>query len=161
MSKPLYCSSITDLPRCVDHSLPEVPFDIMVELAAVTMPFEYPAGLLLTGFKTLLMATAIWMDKIEFTHYIENEEYDFCGAAPTFEDAASSRTFIGWADNYDLQFSRANRDNVKTANLARASDHLKFKEITASAAFGKSPATVSIGCNFEWVKPDIGGSINP
>lgn len=35
-----------------------MPFDVMVELAGVTTPFEYPAGLFLTGFETFLMATA-------------------------------------------------------------------------------------------------------
>lgn len=138
----------------------------MVELAAVTMPFECPAGLFLTGFKTLLMATAIWTatggkgvqwhfvaseERIDFSRYTENAAYDFCGTAPKFEDAAASRAFIGWADNYDLQLSSVNSDNVRTADLARAGDHLKFKGITASAVSGKSPATVSIGGNFEWV----------
>ena len=168
-SKPLYCSSITDSPIFVDHPLPrglEVPFDVMVELAAVTMPFEYPAGLFLTGFKTLLMATAVWTttggkgiqwhfiaseERIDFSRYIENAACDFRGTAPAFEDAAASRAFIGWADSYDLQLSRLNSDNVRTADLARAGDYLKFKGITASAAFGKSPATGSIGFNFEWV----------
>jgi hypothetical protein len=39
----------------------DIPFEVMVDLAAVDYSFEYERGIILKGFLTLLVVTAKWV----------------------------------------------------------------------------------------------------
>ncbi|KAJ4161615.1 uncharacterized protein LMH87_007645 [Akanthomyces muscarius] len=147
----------------------DIPFDIMVDLAAVDYPVEYARGIALRGFNTLLVVTAKWVTAsgtaiqwhfvdssggISLSEYADNERYHIwkVGEEPppqleTIREAI--RTFIGWGDTYQIQLSAVNHSNVAVTGLDKASRKLVLKTIGFNTALGRSPVTAGVTATFE------------
>ncbi|KAL5089105.1 hypothetical protein Trisim1_005961 [Trichoderma cf. simile WF8] len=111
-----------------DLSIPkglDIPFDIMVNLAAVDYPFEYENGIVLKGSATLLAATATWQthagtafqwhmvsggkNGISLSDYTDRYQiYQGEGQSASFELETvrkATRTFLGWCGSYLIQLA--------------------------------------------------------
>ena len=156
-------TSRTLVPKGLD-----VPFDVMVKLAAVNYPIERDRGVVLKGFNTLLVATAIWTngadtaiqwhfvspcDRDKSMTYSQDEKHQVLedeNAGKQFEAVSkATRTFIGWGDTKEIHLSKVNRPDVDFTEAAKTGRTIIFKNATIGAVFGQAPVVSSVNMSFE------------
>ncbi|KKP04325.1 hypothetical protein THAR02_03602 [Trichoderma harzianum] len=147
----------------------DIPFDIMVNLAAVDYPFEYENGIVLKGSATLLAATATWethagtafqwhlvtggKNGISLSDYTDKYQiYQGEGKSASFELETvrkATRTFLGWCGSYLIQLANVDPAAVEVTQLSGAGASLVLKSIRFNAAVSKSPISLRANVAFE------------
>ncbi|KAK4061997.1 uncharacterized protein Triagg1_10160 [Trichoderma aggressivum f. europaeum] len=162
-----------------DFSIPkglDIPFDIMVNLAAVNYPFEYEDGIVLKGSATLLAATAAWEthagtafqwhlvsdggNGISLSEYTDKYHiYQGEGNSASFKLELlknATRTFLGWCGSYLIQLANVDPAAIEVTQLSGAGAFLILKSLGINAGVSKSPASLAASVTFE-VQNDSNG----
>jgi hypothetical protein len=148
----------------------EIPFEIMVDLAAVDYPFEYERGIILKGISTLLVATAKWVvnsviavqwhfvdskDDVFLSKYTDDERYHIWKEKekppPELETVRGAiRTFLGWCDTSHIQLGMVEpSEDLAVTELNKVGRSLTLKAVGFNVGVGKAPVTVGGSLTYE------------
>lgn len=138
---------------------------MMVELAAVNYPFEYEKGIVLKGFRTMLVPSAKWntesglaiqwhfidsLDEVELSELTDDKKYHIWNEAPQLETVrAATRTFLGWSYRYEIKLRHENLSSHLSADVQSDGKRLTFKSVAFNMTLGKAPFVVGVNTTFE------------